>query len=118
MIARASVRDRFGHQMAARVLSLLDAGAGPRASIVALLIGGYLLLVGSWRAIFVFQASVATVVLIATISAVSRRAPARPSMARVTAPRTRSPPFRYLLSHPRVVGFTLAGMFNSGAFFG
>jgi len=115
VIARASVRDRFGHQMSARVLSLLMLVLG-LAPIVAPIIGGYLLLVGSWRAIFVFQASVATVVLIAAIFAFKESAGEdHRAAARAENPLTT---FRYLLTHPRVVGFTLSGMFNSGAFFG
>ena len=66
VVARAAVRDRFGHQMAARVLSLLMLVMGI-APIVAPLFGGYLLLVGDWRAIFWFQAAVSIVVLIAAI---------------------------------------------------
>jgi len=114
VVARASVRDRFGHQMAARVLSLLILVLG-LAPIVAPLIGGYLLLVGDWRAIFVFQGAVAAVVLVATVFGFreSRTAEMR-AHARGESP---AATFRYLLSHPRVIGFTLAGAFNSGAFF-
>jgi DHA1 family bicyclomycin/chloramphenicol resistance-like MFS transporter len=114
VVARASVRDRFGHQMAARVLSLLILVLG-LAPIIAPIFGGYLLLVGDWRAIFVFQALVALVVLIAAIFGLKEsrshemRAHARGESAVAT--------FRYLLSHPRVVGYTLSGAFNSGAFF-
>jgi DHA1 family bicyclomycin/chloramphenicol resistance-like MFS transporter len=114
VVARASVRDRFGHQMAARVLSLLILVLG-LAPIIAPIFGGYLLLVGDWRAIFVFQALVALVVLIASIFGLKEsrshemRAHARGESAIAT--------FRYLLSHPRVVGYTLSGAFNSGAFF-
>jgi DHA1 family bicyclomycin/chloramphenicol resistance-like MFS transporter len=114
VVARASVRDRFGHQMAARVLSLLILVLG-LAPIIAPIFGGYLLLVGDWRAIFVFQALVALVVLIAAIFGLKEsrshemRAHARGESAIAT--------FRYLLSHPRVVGYTLSGAFNSGAFF-
>ncbi len=54
VVARAAVRDRFSHQMAARVLSLLMLVLG-LAPIIAPLFGGYLLLVGDWRLIFVFQ---------------------------------------------------------------
>ena len=85
------------------------------APIIAPIIGGYLLLVGDWRAIFVFLALVALVVLIAAIFGLKEsrshelRAHARGESAVAT--------FRYLLSHPRVVGYTLSGAFNSGAFF-
>jgi DHA1 family bicyclomycin/chloramphenicol resistance-like MFS transporter len=114
VVARASVRDRFGHQMAARVLSLLILVLG-LAPIIAPLFGGYLLLVGDWRLIFVFQASVALAVLLATIFFLKEsRSHAMRADARGESPiRT----FRYLLSHPRVIGYTLSGAFNSGAFF-
>jgi DHA1 family bicyclomycin/chloramphenicol resistance-like MFS transporter len=115
VVARASVRDRFGHQMAARVLSLLMLVLG-LAPIIAPVFGGYLLLVGSWRAIFWFQAAASSVILIATILAFRE--------SRTDEMRARSrgehpiATFRYLLGHPRVIGFALAGAFNSGAFFG
>ncbi|HEY3797810.1 MAG TPA: multidrug effflux MFS transporter [Caulobacteraceae bacterium] len=114
VVARASVRDRFSHQMAARVLSLLILVLG-LAPIIAPIIGSYMLLVGDWRLIFWFQASVAIVILTATVLGFREsrteemRAHARGESTAAT--------FRYLLSHPRVVGYTLAGAFNSGAFF-
>ena len=115
VVARASVRDRFGHQMAARVLSLLMLVLG-LAPIVAPIFGGYLLLVGSWRAIFWFQAATSAVILVATILAFREsRTDEMRAVARGEHPIAT---FRYLLGHPRVVGFALAGAFNSGAFFG
>ena len=115
VVARAAVRDRFGHQMAARVLSLLMLVLG-LAPIVAPIFGGYLLLVGSWRAIFWFQAATSAVILVATILAF------RESRTEETRAASRGEhpiaTFRYLLGHPRVIGFALAGAFNSGAFFG
>jgi DHA1 family bicyclomycin/chloramphenicol resistance-like MFS transporter len=114
VVARAAVRDRFSHQMAARVLSLLILVLG-LAPIIAPLFGGYLLLVGDWRAIFWFQAAVSTLVLIATVVGVKEsRTHALRAEARGESPIAT---FRYLLSHPRIIGFTLAGAFNSGAFF-
>jgi DHA1 family bicyclomycin/chloramphenicol resistance-like MFS transporter len=114
VVARAAVRDRFGHQMAARVLSLLMLVLG-LAPIIAPLFGGYLLLVASWRAIFWTQAIAATVVLTTTTLFLKE---SRGHAARVEA-RGESPlaTFRFLLGHPRVIGFTLSGAFNSGAFF-
>jgi DHA1 family bicyclomycin/chloramphenicol resistance-like MFS transporter len=114
VVARASVRDLFGHQMAARVLSLLILVLG-LAPIIAPLFGGYLLLVGDWRLIFVFQASVALIVLLAAFFFLreSRSHQMRADSRGESPIRT----FRYLLSHPRVVGYTLSGAFNSGAFF-
>jgi DHA1 family bicyclomycin/chloramphenicol resistance-like MFS transporter len=114
VVARAAVRDRFGHQMAARVLSLLMLVMG-LAPIIAPLFGGYLLLVASWRAIFWFQASAAAVVLTTTVLFLKEsRTPEQRTEARAENPIAG---FRYLLSHPRVIGFTLSGTFNSGAFF-
>jgi len=115
VVARASVRDRFEHQMAARVLSLLMLVLG-LAPIVAPLFGGYLLLVGDWRAIFWFQAIVAAAILAASLLWLREsRTHASRAEARAESPIAT---FRYLLGHPRVVGFTLAGAFNSAAFFG
>jgi DHA1 family bicyclomycin/chloramphenicol resistance-like MFS transporter len=115
VVARASVRDRFGHQMAARVLSLLMLVLG-LAPIVAPIIGGYLLLVGSWRAIFWFQAGIAVVILIGAILGFAEtRTEAMRAEAKGEHPIAT---FRYLLGHPRVVGYALAGAFNTGAFFG
>jgi DHA1 family bicyclomycin/chloramphenicol resistance-like MFS transporter len=114
VVARAAVRDQFGHQMAARVLSLLILVLG-LAPIVAPIFGGYLLLVGDWRAIFVFQAAVALAILIATVLGLKEsRTQAMRDHSRSESPITT---FRYLLGHPRIVGYTLAGAFNSGAFF-
>ena len=115
VVARAAVRDRFGHQMAARVLSLLMLVLG-LAPIVAPIIGGYLLLVGSWRSIFWFQAATSAAILIATILAFEEtRTDAMRAAARREHPIAT---FRYLVRHPRVVGYALAGAFNTGAFFG
>jgi len=114
VVVRAAVRDRFGHQMAARVLSLLMLVLG-LAPIIAPLFGGYLLLVASWRAIFWTQAIAAAVVLTTTALFLKE---SRGDAARADA-RGESPlaTFRFLLGHPRVIGFTLSGAFNSGAFF-
>jgi len=114
VVARAAVRDRFGHQMAARVLSLLMLVLG-LAPIIAPLFGGYLLLVADWRAIFWFQASVAAVVLTTTMVFLKE---SRGHEARAEA-RAESPlaTFRFLLSHPRVMGYTLSGALNGGAMF-
>ena len=115
VVARAAVRDRFGHQMAARVLSLLLLVLG-LAPIVAPIFGGYLLLVGSWRAIFWFQAATSAAILIATVLAF--RESRTEEMRAQSKGESPIATFRFLLGHPRVVGFALAGAFNSGAFFG
>ncbi len=114
VIARASVRDRFGHREAARILSLLLLVLG-LAPIIAPIFGGYLLVVGSWRWIFWFQAAMSSLVLIATVL--------RFSESRSIEVHAQSKgdgfwtAYRVTLANPRVIGFTLAGAFNSGAFF-
>jgi DHA1 family bicyclomycin/chloramphenicol resistance-like MFS transporter len=114
VVARASVRDRFGHQMAARVLSLLMLVLG-LAPILAPILGGYLLLVGGWRTIFVFQAIVGAVVLVATLLTFreSHSDEAR-DHARSEGPLTA---FRVLLGNGRLLGYTLSGALNGGAMF-
>jgi len=115
VVARASVRDRFSHQMAARVLSLLMLVLG-LAPILAPILGGYLLLIGSWRAIFWFQAGTATLILAAAVVWFREsRSHSERAVAKGEHPVTT---FRYLLGHPRVIGYALAGAFNTGAFFG
>jgi DHA1 family bicyclomycin/chloramphenicol resistance-like MFS transporter len=114
VVARASVRDQFEHQMAARVLSLLMLVLG-LAPIVAPIFGGYLLLVGDWRSIFWFQAAVAAVILVATIL---RAKETRPEHVLAQALRENAlGAYRAVLSNRRVVGYVLCGMFNGGAFF-
>jgi DHA1 family bicyclomycin/chloramphenicol resistance-like MFS transporter len=114
VVARASVRDRFGHQMAARVLSLLILILG-LAPIIAPIFGGYLLVVGSWRSIFWFQAGIGALVLIATLLRFDEsRTQAVHEHAKGESVWSA---YRLLLSNPKIIGFTLAGTFNSGAFF-
>lgn len=114
VVARAAVRDRFSHRMAARVLSLLILVLG-LSPILAPIFGGYLLLVGGWRTIFGFQAFVGASVLVATL--VWLRESRTAQMRADSKSESLFATFRFLLTHPRVVGYTLAGAFNSGAFF-
>lgn len=113
-VARASVRDRFHHQMSARVLSLLMLVVG-LAPIIAPIFGGYLLVVADWRAIFWFQAIVSTCV---GIWMLIRLDESRPEAILIQS-RSEHPVAAYwaLLKQPRIVGYTLSGAFNSGAFF-
>lgn len=114
VIARASVRDQFEHQMAARVLSLLMLVLG-LAPIIAPIFGGYLLVVGDWRMIFWFQASVSAVVLVFTIFRLKE------SRTEAVLEQTRTEnvlgSYMAVLRNRRVIGYTLAGLFNAGAFF-
>jgi len=115
VITRATVRDRFSHQMAARVLSLLMLVMG-LAPIVAPIFGGYLLVGAGWQSIFWFQAGYTVLLLIAVTFAMRE---SRPPEARAHARGEnvwRS--YALLLGDRRVIGFALSGAFNSGAMFG
>jgi len=115
VVARASVRDRFGHQMAARVLSLLMLILG-LAPIIAPIFGGYLLVFGSWRSVFFVQAGAGVLILLAAVLRFDEsRSQAVHEHAKGESVWTA---YRLLLANPRIIGFTLAGTFNSGAFFG
>ncbi|MDE2356176.1 MAG: multidrug effflux MFS transporter [Alphaproteobacteria bacterium] len=114
VIARAVVRDRFAHQEGARILSQLMLVMG-LAPILAPLAGGALLAVSSWRAIFWVMTSFG--VLVGGWIVVSLRE----SRSAETAAKARAehPMATYLalLRHPALVGFILAGAFNSAALF-
>ena len=114
VVGRAAVRDRFEHQMAARVLSLLMLVLG-LAPIVAPILGGYLLVVGDWRMIFWFQAAVGAVVLTACVFRLTESR----TEAILEQTRTENVLQSYLavLRNRQVVGYTVSGLFNSGAFF-
>jgi DHA1 family bicyclomycin/chloramphenicol resistance-like MFS transporter len=85
------------------------------APIIAPIFGGYLLVVGSWRWIFWFQAAMSSLVLIAAVLRFDE------SRAAHVQAQSKGDGFwkayRITLANPRVIGFTLAGAFNSGAFF-
>ncbi len=65
VIARAVVRDRFDAQTSARIYSLLMLVMG-LAPILAPLLGGWLLILASWRAIFIVLALFGLACLLAT----------------------------------------------------
>jgi DHA1 family bicyclomycin/chloramphenicol resistance-like MFS transporter len=114
VIARAVVRDRFGHRQSARILSQLMLVMG-LAPILAPLIGGQVAALAGWRALFWilggFGAFLGVVVWFALPE----------SRSPETARQARSEhPFRAylaLLKSRPLVGFTLAAAFNAGALF-
>jgi len=65
VLARAIVRDLFPLNEAARVLSLMHL-VTMIATLIAPLVGGYLIMISDWRALFVVLFVFATIVLIAT----------------------------------------------------
>jgi DHA1 family bicyclomycin/chloramphenicol resistance-like MFS transporter len=114
VIARAVVRDRFGHVETARMLSLLMLIMG-LAPILAPLLGGALLTLGGWRLNFGFMTGYGVLLALAVLVAL------RESRSEETAVHARSEhPLRAylaLLSNPRLVGYALAGALNGATLF-
>jgi DHA1 family bicyclomycin/chloramphenicol resistance-like MFS transporter len=105
VLARAVVRDVYGER-AARVLStmVLIMGAAP---LVAPLVGGQLLLLASWRAIFFALATFGALCLAASLLVVGETLPP-PQRLRISAVgMIRS--YGMLLGNPRYLGFALGG---------
>ena len=114
VVGRAAVRDQFEHQMAARVLSLLMLVLG-LAPIIAPVLGGYLLVVGDWRLIFWFQAALSAAVLVAVVFRLKESR--TDAVLEQTKTENVFGSYIAVLSNRRVIGYTLSGMFNAGAFF-
>jgi len=114
VIARAIVRDRFGHRDSARVLSMLMMVSGV-APVIAPLIGSALVTVVGWRANFWLMAVVGSMVL---AGSVFRLRESRSEESRLHA-LSEHPARTYLalLTHPRLLGFVLAGALNGAALF-
>jgi DHA1 family bicyclomycin/chloramphenicol resistance-like MFS transporter len=114
VVARAVVRDRFGHVETARMLSLLMLIMG-LAPILAPLLGGLLLTVGGWRLIFGFMAVFGVLLGLAALLRM------RESRSEETAAHARSEhPFQAylaLLREPRLVGYALSGALNGATLF-
>lgn len=114
VIPRAVVRDRFEHHEVLHVLSLLTLvmGLGP---ILAPLIGGFILQIAGWRAIFWIQVLFA----VATGAAVLFRLPESRSEATAAQARGEHPISAYLtlMRRPRLLGYVLTGAFSGSALF-
>ncbi|MDB5682445.1 MAG: drug resistance transporter, Bcr/CflA subfamily [Sphingomonas bacterium] len=105
VVSRAVVRDRFPPQQSAHVLStlLLVISLGP---IIAPLLGGFVLLVADWRAIFWILTAFASVIGIATFLRLDEsRSGASAREARGESP-FRS--YWILLREPQVMAYALA----------
>jgi DHA1 family bicyclomycin/chloramphenicol resistance-like MFS transporter len=114
VIARAVVRDRFGHRDGARVLSLLMLVMG-LAPVLAPLAGGAMLGFGGWRTIFWLLTGFGTLIAVAAYFTLAETRSAE------TAAHARSEhPFRAyleLLRRPQLIGFILASSLNTAALF-
>jgi len=115
VIARAIVRDKFGHRQSARILSQLMLVMG-LAPILAPLAGGGLLIIGSWRAIFWVMGAFGVIIGVWMFFALDEtRSAETAAKARAEHP-LRS--YLGLLKNRALMGYTLAGAFNGGALFG
>jgi DHA1 family bicyclomycin/chloramphenicol resistance-like MFS transporter len=114
VVARAVVRDRFDHVETARMLSLLMLVMG-LAPVLAPLIGGVILEISGWRAIFWALAGFGVCV---GIAAALRLKESR-SEATAAQARSENPLRAYLalLRQPRLVGYAMAGAFNGATLF-
>jgi DHA1 family bicyclomycin/chloramphenicol resistance-like MFS transporter len=114
VVARAVVRDRFGHQDTARILSFLTLIMG-LAPILAPTIGGLILQVASWRVIFAVLVGFAVVVGVWTFFGLPE------SRSEATALQARNENlFRALgalSANRRLVGYALAGALNGAMLF-
>jgi DHA1 family bicyclomycin/chloramphenicol resistance-like MFS transporter len=113
VLARAMVRDVFGRDRAASVLSLMMLVMGV-APMVAPLIGGHILLLGTWRTIFWVQAGFVVVAFAGLVSLPETLPAERRQPARV-----RGMAYAYvrLLMDRRYLGYALSSSFIYGGMF-
>ena len=114
VVSRAVVRDRYDHTETARILSLISLVFG-LAPILAPLIGGLVLTFAGWRAIFWVLAGFGTAVGIAVSLGLKESRSA--ATAEVAGGETAVAGFRVLLRNRRLLGYILAGAFNSACLF-
>jgi DHA1 family bicyclomycin/chloramphenicol resistance-like MFS transporter len=114
VVCRAIVRDRFNHVETARVLSLMMLIMG-LAPILAPLLGGALLTIGGWRALFGVMTAFGLAV---GLAAFLRLKESRSEETAVQA-RSEHPVRAYvaLLSQRRLIGYSLAGALNGATLF-
>ena len=112
VVVRAMVRDRFEREEAARLMSLMGI-IFMIAPMIAPFIGGWILTLIGWQAIFLFLALYGTFCLISTYFVLSETLPKE---RRSTAPLLSIlRDYKTLLTHRRFLGYSLA---SSSAFAG
>jgi len=114
VVARAVVRDRFGHTETARMLSLMMLIMG-LAPVLAPLLGGALLGVGGWRSIFWVMCGFGVLMGVA----VAWRLTESRSAATAAHARAEHPIAAYiaLLRQRKIVGYGLSGGLNGAVVF-
>jgi len=113
VLARAMVRDVFGRDRAASVLSLMMLVMGV-APMVAPLIGGHILLIGTWRTIFWVQACFVIVAFAGLFSLPETLPVGRRREARIGG---MIHAYVRLLSDRRYLGYALSSSFIYGGMF-
>lgn len=113
VIARAVVRDYYNGREAARILSLLMLVMGA-APILAPTLGGWVLAISGWRAIFGVLAGVGIACLLFAVNTLPREAERSGSPP---APGALGRSLRALVSDRRFVAFTLTGGFAQAGMF-
>ena len=114
VVPRAIVRDRYDHTETARIFSLLTLVMGV-VPIVAPLLGGWMLGIASWRALFGVLTAFGLTLGVATwLRLDESRSEATEQLAQNESA---IQAYWALLSKPRVIGYTLAGALNGACFF-
>lgn len=114
VLARAVVRDRYGHVASARILSLLILVLAV-APMLAPTAGGLLASLVSWRAIFIVLAGFGALVGLAVwLRLEESRTPATAAQARAESPLSS---YLDLLRNRRLVGYILAGALQGAVLF-
>ncbi|GAA0235963.1 multidrug effflux MFS transporter [Castellaniella daejeonensis] len=114
VIPRAVIRDHLDTREAAQALSLLMLVMGVMP-ILAPLLGGQAVTLGSWRTVFYLMSLVGAGLLIAV--ALRMRESLDPGRRSPLAVGAIAAHFHLLLTHRRFMGYTLAGGFGSGGLF-
>ncbi|MBV6271462.1 multidrug effflux MFS transporter [Alcaligenaceae bacterium CGII-47] len=114
VVPRAVIRDHLETRDAAKALSLLMLIMGVMP-IVAPLLGGQIVSLGSWRTIFHIMAGVATLQLIAVV--IAMRESLNPSAVIALRPSIIAHNYLSLLRHKKFICYTLAGGFGTAGMF-
>lgn len=114
VVSRAVVRDLFDHTETARILSLISLVFGV-APILAPLVGGFVLSVGGWRAIFWVLTGFGGAVGLAVLFGLKESRSA--ATADLAGGETPFAGYRLLLRNRRLLGYMLSGAFNSACLF-
>ncbi|MGB7399181.1 Bcr/CflA family multidrug efflux MFS transporter [Castellaniella sp.] len=114
VIPRAVIRDYLDTQEAARALSLLMLVMGVMP-IVAPLLGGQAVTLGSWRTVFYLMAAAG--VALTWLTTRNMREPLAAELRTPLAVSTITANFRLLLRHRGFMGYALAGGFGSAGMF-